>query len=259
MEKNSQKNDYSSYFDNDEYQENLYYDNLYEKSGANNLSLEKGSNRNKVGYGRKTTIVVLSLFSVAVVVMWVINFRYSLRSPFNYKGEIPLSASTNNSGNCPSGDCSNNNLTADNLELKLIDTDKDGISDWDELFIYGTSPYLEDTDGDGLIDYEEIFIYKTNPNCPEGQDCSGFLNQSSSQNTTSYNDEVDDFYNLLIGLEGSVAGDSQSTNNTQSNQINPTYLRNLLLENGFSQENLDQVSDEDLVSIYQEVLSKDDF
>jgi hypothetical protein len=36
------------------------------------------------------------------------------------------------------------------------DTDGDGLSDWDELFRYGTDPNRSDTDGDGLSDSSEI-------------------------------------------------------------------------------------------------------
>ena len=43
------------------------------------------------------------------------------------------------------------------------DTDGEGISDGDEVQIYGTNPLMQDTDGDGLTDYEEIFKYKTDP------------------------------------------------------------------------------------------------
>lgn len=42
------------------------------------------------------------------------------------------------------------------------DSDKDGLPD-DEEYIGGTDPYKADTDDDGLSDYEEIYIYKTNP------------------------------------------------------------------------------------------------
>ncbi len=43
------------------------------------------------------------------------------------------------------------------------DTDGDGLSDFDELHRYGTDPLNPDTDGDGLSDYEEIFLYGTDP------------------------------------------------------------------------------------------------
>lgn len=44
-----------------------------------------------------------------------------------------------------------------------IDSDGDGLSDYDEINIYGTNPNLIDTDFDGLTDYEEVMTYKTDP------------------------------------------------------------------------------------------------
>ncbi len=43
------------------------------------------------------------------------------------------------------------------------DTDSDGLSDSDELFIYFTKIYRNDTDFDGLLDWDELFIYHTDP------------------------------------------------------------------------------------------------
>ncbi len=43
------------------------------------------------------------------------------------------------------------------------DTDGDGLSDFDELHRYGTDPLNPDTDGDGLTDYEELYVYGTDP------------------------------------------------------------------------------------------------
>jgi len=43
-----------------------------------------------------------------------------------------------------------------NKNLMEIDSDKDGISDFDEINIYKTDPNNPDTDGDGLSDCEEI-------------------------------------------------------------------------------------------------------
>ncbi len=47
------------------------------------------------------------------------------------------------------------------------DTDLDRLSDWEELYVYGTSPYIADTDGDGISDWEEINIYGSSPIDPE--------------------------------------------------------------------------------------------
>lgn len=38
-----------------------------------------------------------------------------------------------------------------------LDTDGDGISDYDEIFNFKTNPYAKDTDGDGFEDGEELF------------------------------------------------------------------------------------------------------
>ncbi len=47
--------------------------------------------------------------------------------------------------------------------LKNIDTDKDGISDYDEMYVHFTDPFVSDTDSDELSDYEELFIIGTDP------------------------------------------------------------------------------------------------
>jgi outer membrane protein OmpA-like peptidoglycan-associated protein len=44
-----------------------------------------------------------------------------------------------------------------------IDSDGDGLSDYEEIFIYKTDPLKRDTDGDGLSDYEEVRIFRTDP------------------------------------------------------------------------------------------------
>lgn len=48
-------------------------------------------------------------------------------------------------------------------DLSAIDTDGDGLSDWDEISVYKTDPYNPDTDGDGLSDGDEVKIYGTAP------------------------------------------------------------------------------------------------
>jgi hypothetical protein len=45
----------------------------------------------------------------------------------------------------------------------LFDTDNDGLTDADEMNIYGTSVLSDDSDDDGIGDLDEIFLYNTNP------------------------------------------------------------------------------------------------
>ena len=44
-----------------------------------------------------------------------------------------------------------------------LDTDADGLTDWEEINIYGTSPVLVDTDGDGFSDSQEIVEFGFDP------------------------------------------------------------------------------------------------
>jgi hypothetical protein len=42
-----------------------------------------------------------------------------------------------------------------------VDSDKDGVSDSDEITLYRTDPRNDDTDGDNLSDGEEILVWRT--------------------------------------------------------------------------------------------------
>ncbi len=55
-------------------------------------------------------------------------------------------------------------------KLKSDDTDADGLNDYDELYVFRTSPFLEDTDSDGVNDGTEV-NNNQNPNCPQGKTC----------------------------------------------------------------------------------------
>jgi len=72
---------------------------------------------------------------------------------------------------------------ADIIPTAPVDSDTDGLSDSEEL-IYGTNPLLMDTDGDGVSDYEEIKIYNSNP-----------LNTDSDGDGFSDGEEIDNGYN----------------------------------------------------------------
>ena len=48
-------------------------------------------------------------------------------------------------------------------KLIKLDTDGDGLTDIDEVNVYGTNPFNPDTDGDGLTDGDEVNIIGTDP------------------------------------------------------------------------------------------------
>lgn len=54
--------------------------------------------------------------------------------------------------------------------MKVQDTDGDTLNDYDELYVFRTSPFLEDSDSDGLTDGAEV-AQESDPNCPKDRVC----------------------------------------------------------------------------------------
>jgi hypothetical protein len=82
-------------------------------------------------------------------------------------------------GTCGDGICTYWEATrrtclADCGEIGL-DSDGDGLSDWDEINIYGTDPFNPDTDGDGWSDWHEVMMGTDplNPDTDRGGQCDG--------------------------------------------------------------------------------------
>lgn len=127
--------------------------------------------------------------------------------------------------------------------LQFKDTDKDGLSDYEELYLYGTSPYLEDTDSDGANDKEEI-LSGEDPNCPKGQNCF------ESTPLTSPTSEPP-------GIEPNLpeVPPEELTKNPLEN-LSMEDLRNLLKKSGLGEDVLQKISDEDLQKMYEETLKE---
>ncbi|MCX6740116.1 MAG: hypothetical protein NTZ49_02725 [Candidatus Parcubacteria bacterium] len=71
-------------------------------------------------------------------------------------------------------------------QLKNQDSDLDGLDDWSELNIYGTSPYLSDTDSDKISDKDEL-LKGEDPNCPQGQVCGALnINETAALPESTY-------------------------------------------------------------------------
>jgi hypothetical protein len=140
---------------------------------------------------------------------------------------------------------------------KTQDTDGDGLTDWNELNVFLTSPYIDDTDSDGVNDGVEVQS-RQDPNCPRGQDCgrSSVLSDSSSE---------DDSSSAVVpvieaGLEGVGLTQEQAKENEGDlnkvfgGQADAATLRKLLLESGVKKEILDQMTDEQLMTGYLSTL-----
>jgi outer membrane protein OmpA-like peptidoglycan-associated protein len=66
------------------------------------------------------------------------------------------------------------------------DTDGDGLTDYEEIYVHGTDPLNPDTDGDGISDGDEVHIYGTSPLHPDSDgdgltDCQELLHTSREE------------------------------------------------------------------------------
>ncbi len=119
-------------------------------------------------------------------------------------------------------------------ELSSKDTDNDGLNDYEELHVFGTSPYLTDTDGDDLDDAVEIQS-GGDPNCPTGRTCGAVIEGSTSGNS---------------GVVDSI--DPAASYGAQD--MEPDTLRKLLAEMGFPSEQITSLSDDQIVQIFEQAL-----
>jgi hypothetical protein len=111
--------------------------------------------------------------------------------------------------------------------IPIIDTDADGISDSDEINIYGTNPNLADTDADGLDDGAELSQWGTNWNGdPDGDGLVNLLDPDSD------NDGL---------LDGNDSDPGDFNNKPQTPQLNSpvdnnnnTALTPSLITDGFN-------------------------
>lgn len=94
-----------------------------------------------------------------------------------------------------------------------LDSDNDGITDEDEINIYGTNPHRRDSDFDGLSDFEEINTYSTDPNNADsdgdGLDDGDEVNQHNTDpnNADSDGDGFSDGAEINAGSDPNDASD----------------------------------------------------
>lgn len=179
--------------------------------------------------------------------------------------------------------------------LRSKDTDNDGLSDYDEMYVHGTSPYIEDTDSDGYSDKTEIDS-GNNPICKAGEKCllntvdaTGTTSVTSADNLVAPTDpyamtateiralllqsgldeatleQIDDetlrqmFQQAYSEAEQTAGTDVSSgdinVDTTTKNEYTPVELRKMLIDSGVAKEQVDAVTDEELLRLYQEIIS----
>jgi len=189
----------------------------------------------------------LSTLTVAIMVMWFLQFKQNITAPLYRQ----LGFSSNKEiEDVFSGQTMVSKEDQEDAALKTQDTDKDGLSDYDELNIYNTSPFLEDSDSDGVLDKVEVERGQ-DPNCPIGKDCTGSLLTNPSAAATN-SPEASAAVSELISQPVATSSNSGDMGLGSLLPSDASSLRQVLLESGMDQAMLDQFSDEDLLGAYQE-------
>lgn len=130
---------------------------------------------------------------------------------------------------------------------RITDTDSDGISDYDELNIFATSPYIADTDSDGRPDGAEI-LEGGDPNCALGKTCTS---SELLQNGVTAG---------FLEAQAPLAADTEPPSLEETvgalQQLSIGEVRQLLISSGADQEALDALNDEQVMALYLEALGQ---
>jgi len=197
---------------------------------------------------QKFALFALGLGAIAIVIFWAWQFNNRLTSPFASSNDNKVNTAVTAS------------TTAADLTL---DTDGDGLTDYDEINIYHTSPYLEDTDSDGIPDGVEV-KNGTDPNCPTGKVCNGTDTAGTVASSSANSLTASSSSNLSASSSVSLPALSLPADMTSSSQqmlqdvvngkADAATLRQILISSGADKAMLDQVSDADLIKSYQQTL-----
>jgi hypothetical protein len=201
---------------------------------------------------QKVAFVLLMVLGAGGVVLGFYSFGVNFRRPFelrlaNYQGERVLGSDEREAAALES--------------LKRRDSDKDGLNDYDELYVFKTSPYLADTDSDGIDDRTEIFA-GADPNCPEGKDCTSFYAGEQTIDTGAVPEEMlapikttSPFIGGLSDMSGLVLETPEDILSFFQS-LSTEEIRQLMLQQGIPQEKLDQLDDATLRQMVEKALQE---
>jgi hypothetical protein len=182
----------------------------------------------------KAAFIVLAMVGIFALFFGMWQFRYRIYAPFKLK---------------PSN-FKFNTAQSSLLDLQTKDTDKDGLSDYEELYIHGTSPYIEDSDSDGSDDYSEIAA-GTDPNCPTGKDC-----KTASAKTSPSALSVPGATDWSGGATSSAYGNSALDRLIQLDNMSAQDVRAMLKSAGMDENALKKIDDKTIMELYKKALAE---
>lgn len=178
---------------------------------------------NRLSKEQKIGFVLLLCFAILAVGLGLLQIRNTMYAPFALNNSVPPDIK---------------DKVNDEMSLQYRDTDLDGLNDFDELYVYSTSPYLADTDSDGFTDKQEVDLGK-DPNCAEGQSCLPEETTPLAAVSSTMGTAVD---------PGAAPPDI--------NQIlkDPAQLRQMLLQAGMEKKVLDSYTDQELLKMTEDLM-----
>lgn len=180
--------------------------------------------RNGLSKEQKIIFVLLLIFSIVGLTLGFLELRNTVFGPFALDNSIPATLKEEV-----------NSVDA----LKLRDTDGDGLSDYDESYVYYTNPYNADTYsyGNGITD--KMVVEKGLARCANGgQNC---MDESTSLGSTS-----------TIPLAPPPEAPAMDISALLGD---PQQVRALLVKSGMEQSALDKVSDKELMAMVEQLMA----
>jgi hypothetical protein len=220
--------------------DDIFDENENKSTERHNQSVrhEVGTAFSELDKSRKIAVIFLAFFSIFLFIIWGTTTKNRINNQL--KPELSTKISTE--------------IIQNEENMGDKDSDGDGLLDWEEEDLYNTSPYLEDTDSDGILDGQEVNA-GTSPVCFEGDDCSGDILQEQERAAV----EMENFINDNIVVEITTTTDSGTMSegmlsDALDGNSSVGSLRKMLLEAGMDETVLNTITDEDLLSSYQEIL-----
>ncbi|MFH0804572.1 MAG: hypothetical protein V1916_00050 [Patescibacteria group bacterium] len=186
--------------------------------------------------GKRKVFLFLIVLAVVVVPLSFWQLQHQLKDSL----KLPAARLAENANAIARATNTNAAAVAPLTDLKGKDTDKDGLSDYDELYVRRTSPYLADSDSDGTSDQQEIDS-ATDPNCPKDQNC-GRIEPDTNANT-----------NASAGTN--AAAGNTNTQTVDVANLQPADLRQIMVDAGAPVDQVDKISDADLLQTYRDLLA----
>lgn len=199
--------------------------------------------KNKLSEEQKAGFILILITGTLSLVLGILFFVRNINRPFdlNYEGPIFMTSA---------------DRRAREIELmKTRDTDGDGLTDYDEIFVYGTSPYLADTSGDGISDGEHV---RAGNNPLTGSPIGEPIPATDSRDEFLASFDLNMNINSWEGIENMEALDGQGSGRviTDPWQLSAAEVRELLKSQGMTEEQLNQVSDQQLLQRYYALLEE---